>query len=262
LREQLKRLEELQLFDARIHEKNADLQSIPVKLQASHNELERMENLLATDRAQLAETQRYHAAQKSHLADDEVMVSTARHKLSLAKNSREYMAAQREIDQARDSFAAREVEASKLVDAIQAKETVLAERAAALQTLRESVQNDEERDREHMKGLESEIAKIRFERDQIAVNVRADVLKRYSAIRMRRGLAVVTVRSGTCQGCNMNIPPQLYNTLQRGTSLETCPSCHRIIYWDEIMKGPAAEGAAPVAPAGTAPAAKIATAGS
>jgi predicted nucleic acid-binding Zn-ribbon protein len=34
----------------------------------------------------------------------------------------------------------------------------------------------------------------------------------------------------------MNIPPQLYNVLQRGVSVETCPSCHRIIYWEEIMK--------------------------
>jgi hypothetical protein len=66
--------------------------------------------------------------------------------------------------------------------------------------------------------------------------VRPDVLKRYGAIRMRRGLAVVAVRSGTCTGCNMNMPPQLYNTLQRGTSLETCPYCHRMIYWDELMK--------------------------
>ena len=34
----------------------------------------------------------------------------------------------------------------------------------------------------------------------------------------------------------MNIPPQLYNILQRGQTVETCPSCHRIIYWEEIMK--------------------------
>ena len=67
-------------------------------------------------------------------------------------------------------------------------------------------------------------------------SVKPEVLKRYGTIRMRRGLAVVSVRNGTCQGCNMNIPPQLYNTLQRGLSIETCPSCHRIIYWEDLMK--------------------------
>ena len=67
--------------------------------------------------------------------------------------------------------------------------------------------------------------------------------KKYSAIRMRRGLAMAPVKNGTCQGCNMNIPPQLYNVLQRGQTVETCPSCHRIIYWEEIMKDPAAANA-------------------
>jgi len=37
----------------------------------------------------------------------------------------------------------------------------------------------------------------------------------------------------------MNVPPQLYHTLPRGNTLETCPYCHRIIYWEEIMKAEA-----------------------
>jgi hypothetical protein len=76
--------------------------------------------------------------------------------------------------------------------------------------------------------------------------VRPDVLKRYGAIRIRRGLALAAVASGNCSGCNMNIPPQLFNVLQRGNSIETCPYCHRIIYWEELMKDekPAAESAA------------------
>ncbi|MEE9535799.1 MAG: C4-type zinc ribbon domain-containing protein, partial [Desulfobacterales bacterium] len=33
-----------------------------------------------------------------------------------------------------------------------------------------------------------------------------------------------------CQGCNVNIPPQLYNELQRFDTLMFCPHCQRIIY--------------------------------
>ncbi len=55
------------------------------------------------------------------------------------------------------------------------------------------------------------------------------------------------VSNGTCRGCNMNIPPQLFNVLQRGTSIETCPYCHRIIFWEELMKDPAAPPAPPPA---------------
>ena len=87
-----------------------------------------------------------------------------------------------------------------------------------------------------MAEIEGKIAQIKVERDKIATGIRPEVLKRYGAIRMRRGLAVTTVRNGTCQGCNMNVPPQLFNVLQRGNSIETCPYCHRIVYWENLMK--------------------------
>jgi predicted nucleic acid-binding Zn-ribbon protein len=34
-----------------------------------------------------------------------------------------------------------------------------------------------------------------------------------------------------CNGCNVNIPPQMYNELQRCKSVKLCPNCQRIIYW-------------------------------
>ncbi len=241
MRDQLKRLEELQKYDAEIQELTNALKAIPAKLEATQSDLARVESLLNSERAQLAETQRYYSDQKSLVENDENHVNNAKGKLSKAQNSKEYVAAQREIDQTKESLQAREVEIAKLVEAIQAKEKVLAERAEDVKALRESVDKDNEAARSRMAELEGKIAGIKAERDKIAANVRADVLKRYGAIRMRRGLALAPVSNGTCRGCNMNIPPQLFNVLQRGTTIETCPYCHRIIYWDELMKDPEAE---------------------
>jgi predicted nucleic acid-binding Zn-ribbon protein len=245
LRDQLRRLEELQQHDARIQELENSLKAIPTKLASTQNDLARVEGMLTTERAALTETERYYAEQKSLLTDDEQSVAGAKHKLTQAKNSKEYMAAQREIEQRRESLAGREGEIAKLVEAVEAKKKLLAERAGDVQTLKDSIQKDGEVARVRMAELEGKIAALRAERDALAAGVKPEVLKRYGTIRMRRGLAVVSVRNGTCQGCNMNIPPQLYNTLQRGLSIETCPSCHRLIYWEDLMKDPApADGAA------------------
>lgn len=245
MRDQLKRLEELQRYDAQIQELTNALQSIPTKLQATQNDLSRVEGLLATERSQLAETQRYHDEQKELMQTDETHVSSAKHKLAQAKNSKEYMAAQREIDQTRESLQVREAEIAKLVDAIKAKEKLLEERASDVKSLREGIDKDGEAARGRMSEIEGKIAAIRADRNKVASQVKPEVLKRYGAIRIRRGLAVVSVRNGTCTGCNMNIPPQLYNLLQRGTSIETCPYCHRIVYWEDIMKdSPGGGGAA------------------
>jgi predicted nucleic acid-binding Zn-ribbon protein len=249
LRDQLKRLEELQRYDAQIQELTIALQSIPAKLQATQSDLARVEGMLTTERAQLTESQRYYAEQKGLLEADETHATSAKHKLSQAKNSKEYVAAQREIDTTKESVQNREAEMAKLVDAVKMKEKLLSERDTDVQGLRDSIAKDAEAARSRMAELEGKIAAIRTDRDKIAAGVRPDVLKRYGAIRMRRGLAVVAVRNGTCTGCNMNLPPQLFNMLQRGTSLETCPYCHRIVYWDELMKDPKVEGGGAPSPA-------------
>ena len=56
------------------------------------------------------------------------------------------------------------------------------------------------------------------------------LLKRYDQVRQkRRGQGLAVVSGGTCQACHMMLPPQLYNTILRGESIETCPSCLRFL---------------------------------
>src|SRR6185503_17331137 len=118
LRDQLKRLEDLQKHDAKIQELENVLKTIPQKIQATQLDLQRVEALLASERASLAETEKYYADQRSLMQDDEIQVAGAKHKLSQAKNSKEYMAAQREIDQKREGLTTREGEIAKLVEAV------------------------------------------------------------------------------------------------------------------------------------------------
>ena len=236
MRDQLKRLEELQRYDAQIQELTNALKAIPAKLEASQADLARVEALLQNERVQLVESQRYYAEQKSQLQADESTATGAKSKLSAAKNSKEYVAAQREIEATRENVQNREQEIAKLIEAVQVKEKLLAERAEEIEALRKSIDKDAEIGRKKMAELEEKIAAIKVDREKAATGIRPDVLKRYGAIRMRRGLAVTTVRNGTCQGCNMNVPPQLYNVLQRGNTIETCPYCHRIVYWENLMK--------------------------
>jgi hypothetical protein len=249
LRDQLKRLEELQAHDAKIQELENTLKAIPAKLAATQNDLVRVEGLLASERQALGETEKYYGEQKGLLTDDEIQVAGAKHKLAQAKNSKEYMAAQREIEQRREGLTTREGEIAKLVEAVDAKKKLLGDKANDVQALRESIAKDEEVAKARMAEIEAKIAEQRAERDKLAAAVKPEVLKRYGNIRMRRGLAVVSVRNGTCQGCNMNIPPQLYIIIQRGQTIETCPSCHRIIYWEDLMKDDQGDGASPTSPA-------------
>jgi predicted nucleic acid-binding Zn-ribbon protein len=45
------------------------------------------------------------------------------------------------------------------------------------------------------------------------------------------GLAVIEVKDEICQGCNMNIPPQLFVELKKNEEIYNCPHCRRIIFY-------------------------------
>ena len=50
-------------------------------------------------------------------------------------------------------------------------------------------------------------------------------------LRGKRGTAIAQTTDGTCNKCNMALPPQLYHRLRREPLIEQCPSCNRIIYF-------------------------------
>jgi len=232
LRDQLKRLEDLQTHDAKIQELASALEAIPRKIQATESDVARVEGLLGSERAQIDETRRYLTEQRGLLDMENHQVHGAKQKLSGAKNPREMNAAQREIDQTRELATSRETEIKKLVEALDAKEKVLKERTGEIQKLREAVTMESEAARGKVDTLTAEIARLNEEREAIANSVPKQILSRYAVIRKRKGTAIAVVNKNACSACNMGIPPQLLIVIRRGKTIEGCPSCNRILFFD------------------------------
>ena len=90
-------------------------------------------------------------------------------------------------------------------------------------------------------GFEGQVKELETKRAEVAKGVHPPLLSRYETVRKRRTPALVTVVAGTCQGCNMSLPPQLYNTLKTTLQTDICPSCHRIICAPEAIEPPPAK---------------------
>jgi predicted nucleic acid-binding Zn-ribbon protein len=236
LKEQLVLLEDLQRHDARLQEYDITLKALPEKLQSLKNDLAKVETLLDRERASLAEIESFRGDVDSQLKADEGNVAKTKAKMSQVRGGKDFSAVQREVETTRKMIGDKEEEILKLMAAIETSKKSIAVHEKDVAELRAHVATEEASTSAKIAEIQAKITAERVERDQLAAKVRPDVLKRYGSIRIRRGLAVVPVVRGACQGCHMKIPPQLYNLLQRGTSLEACPSCHRIIYWDELMR--------------------------
>jgi hypothetical protein len=139
------------------------------------------------------------------------------------------------VENTRKMVAEREEEVLKLLEAVEQSKKTIEAHGADVNALRDEVAQEEAVINGRITELKTQAEALRSQRDAFIAEVQPEVLRRYNHIRMRRGLAIVAVTDGVCQGCHMAIPPQLYNILQRRNSLELCPTCARIIYWDKLM---------------------------
>lgn len=146
------------------------------------------------------------------------------------KTNKEYQAVGREIAAARRQAAEIDEQTLQKIGLIDDLNTEI---AALNDTLAELEQNTSQRRDEkqaEIDKIQQDIDEDVARREAITKELPAGVVKRYNALReQRRGQAVAIARDGYCLGCNMNLPPQLYNSLFRGDELISCPHCQRML---------------------------------
>jgi predicted nucleic acid-binding Zn-ribbon protein len=148
------------------------------------------------------------------------------------KNTKELQALQREIDLIRQSNSDLEEDLIKVyeeIDGLKADLKVKEEEAAIMQA---GWQQNHEEMQAKISGIDQLVSEAATQRKTIASQIAGELISRYELIFARRGgMAVVEVTGGICQGCYMNIPPQLWNEIIRSEKINLCPSCQRILYY-------------------------------
>jgi predicted nucleic acid-binding Zn-ribbon protein len=70
-------------------------------------------------------------------------------------------------------------------------------------------------------------------REVLAKQIESKLVKLYNTLKEKRqGVGVVSVKHETCQGCFVNVPPQMFIEVQKNNALIRCPHCNRILYWE------------------------------
>lgn len=235
MKDQLRLLRELQVIDSRLTEVRKSINALPARLEPAKQDLTRLEAMLTQERTQLAETEKWRVEQEEQIKREEDAVRQAKAKLQQSRNTKDFSAASREVENKRRNISEREDELVKVIEAMDATRARLAQRETDVAALREKVTAEEAEVAVKVAELAKELAVHEGGRGAVASQVPRDLLRRYELVQKRRGLALVPVVEGSCKGCFMSLPPQLSNIIARGTSIETCPSCQRLLYRPEMM---------------------------
>jgi len=153
-------------------------------------------------------------------------------RITRIRNDKELGLVKREIDILKEEITGIEAELQQVYEQAEAATSGLAGLEGELKALAEAREAEAVVLKDTIARLAADIERDRARRQKLIESVDEVLRGRYEMTFSRRGgLAVVAVRDGTCQGCRMRVPPQLYNQIQRNDQVILCPSCQRMLHW-------------------------------
>jgi predicted nucleic acid-binding Zn-ribbon protein len=232
LRAQIEILASLQIVDREIKE-HAGIKK------ALLSELEEKERLIQVRKREIqALTTACEAKEKLRQEKEGVLQEEGkkamdkRMRMNRIKNVKELQALQREIDQIRQANSELEEDLIKMMVEIDGLKGEIKTKQDELLTTQQEWQQKQETLQNQLSEIDHAVDEASKRRQAIAGEIAVDLMSRYELIFARRnGNAVVEASGGICQGCYMNIPPQLWNEIIRSEKINLCPSCQRIVYY-------------------------------
>lgn len=227
----VKALVDLQRVDAEILELSRAGEAHPKRLAELDAKLSQARVALEAEQTRLADNEKQRRDHESQSQAERDTIKKWEGRLSEIRTPREYAALSREIDIAKKSVENLEAQNVELRAAAEPIKKAIDDRQLEILSQNETVGAEAKEIRGQMGALKDKLAGLEGQRNEAKKTVEASLLSRYENIRKKRGVALVAVVNGTCRGCHMSLPPQMFNLLRSGQlSIETCPSCHRLVY--------------------------------
>ncbi|MGI9534628.1 MAG: zinc ribbon domain-containing protein [Thermodesulfobacteriota bacterium] len=230
MRDQIHALEQLQNIDIELKEIEVNLDKYPREISNINIELQNVTESISDKQNSLAELEHIKSKVESDLQYNLETIKKAEEKLFEIKTHKEYEAIQKEIAESKrnnseleeqifikmEEIESLQNELKTEEDGFTTKETDYKEKISEYELLIEDLKSRQE-------------PKI-TEKAKILERINSDVLPIYEQVIKKNGTALALVEKEICTGCNMNIPPQLYNLVLTQNKIYQCPNCKKILY--------------------------------
>ena len=232
---ELDRLAALQTIDREIKEREDHATILRGEADGIDAELRGRQEAVAQLGAQHVELEKQRNDLEERIKVEEQKVKGSRMRMTRIRNEREMLAMQHEINMAQEATEQLEEQLLAVMETIDEVGAKLAAARTALDEGEEQSAGAAGSRRaalDEIERIEREVAAQRERRDVLVQGMEETLRATYEQILSRRGgMAVVEVRNGTCQGCHMHVPPQLFNEIQKFREVRQCPNCRRILFW-------------------------------
>jgi len=233
MKQQIEKLVELQAVTTETVKISETLDRVKEKTTALDKRIEQEAMQLEDQKALTAALKKQYRELEAEIHTTDGNIKKIAEKRVSVKTNREYKALLKEEDQLKRHQSKMEDQMISLLEEIEKAEKTTAEIESDLSAVTEEVAEEKKkiaeealRSRELLEGLNSKMKTL-------SKNIEPKLMAKFNMVKGRqaKGIVVVPVKDTNCGGCNINIPPQMFNELQRYDSIKMCPNCQRILYW-------------------------------
>ena len=236
IKEQIKKLVELQKIDADIYTFKRELREKPQYLAHLKDSFENKKASLKAREDKYKHLQVEHKTLEGDLKSQEDTIAKANAQLSQLKTNKEYTAKINEIESIKANKSIVEEKIILSFDVLDAAKAEVEKEKALLIEEEKRYLSEKKIIEESVKVLEDKAKVLEGQRSQILPSVAKSSLSRYDRVLEHTdGLAIVPVQKGSCGGCYMTVPAQVFNQLKMSKELVFCETCARIIYLEEDL---------------------------
>jgi len=236
MREQISILVRLQTIDSDIQEIKKRLGKVDGEMAVLDSEIDDFESSIKEKMSIGEEYQKTFRSLESDANMHLPKIAKSKEKLTSVKTNKEYQALLKEIEDLKTANSNIEDQMLEILEQSDTAEVQLREEKHQFESAKIRVAEEKDAIRMAAEEDRTRLAGLQEDFQTVLDTVNPDILKAFKSVRSRIGnLAIAKVEDAVCAGCHMNIPPQMYNELQRFESLMYCPQCQRIIYSSKLQ---------------------------
>ena len=234
MKEQIKVLVKLQHLDAETVRIKSTLNDVSKKLENLDSSLKEIEQTIKDQESVLNELTKEYRDYESEVKMNLAKIKNSQEKLRSVRTNKEYQSMLKEIEAVKSINSSIEDKMIECLDRMDETEEIIAKKKDEYLLFSDRIKSEKENIEREAGINKKKLDEINMDRKNVSGLVDSQLIKKYIVVKQQHGgIAVVPVKDAVCHGCNVNLPPQLYNELFRYASLKFCPNCHRIIYLKE-----------------------------
>ncbi len=231
-------LVKLQRIEIETTKLEAYLVNLPIQIQNLDQRLDEFTRNVENDEQLIDELNKKYRTYESDIQLNLGKIEKSENKLRSVKTNKEYQSSLKEIDDIKAINSRLEDDMLEILEQVDSAQQSLDASKQQYTLIVDEIKQEKESLMQAAEQGKQDLAALKSDREAVTAVIDARLLEifKYQLRKHSDGIAIAEVKNEVCQGCNMNIPPQMYNDLQKTTSFQYCPSCERIIFWQDENK--------------------------